>query len=101
MEHPMEEVSAREARDHMASILNHVAFGGKRYTLTRHGNGIAVIISMEEWQTLELLLQKQEDEEDIRDADAAMERVKKDEATISHKKLKRDLKKKSIAIKLK
>jgi len=48
MGHAMEEVSAREVRDHMASILNHVAFGGKRYTLTRNGQGIAVIISLEE-----------------------------------------------------
>lgn len=91
MEHTMEEVSARDARDHMASILNHVAFGGKRYTLTRHGNGIAVIISIEEWKAVERLLQKLEDEEDIRDADAAMERIKKGEATISHKELKREL----------
>lgn len=89
--HEMEEVSARDARDHLASILNHVAFGGKRYTLTRHGNGIAVIISVEEWKVIERLMQKLEDEEDIRDADEALERIKKGEPTISHKQLKQDL----------
>lgn len=91
MEHIMEEVSAREVRDHMASILNHVAYGGKRYTLTRHGQGIAVIISLEEWKSIEHLLQALEDEEDIRDADAAMKRIKKGEKTISHAELKREL----------
>ncbi len=87
----MQQVSAREARDHMASILNHVAFGGKRYTLTRHGQGVAVIISLEEWERAEHLLQKLEDEEDIRDADAVMKRIKKGEATLSHEELKKEL----------
>jgi prevent-host-death family protein len=91
MEHSMEKVSAREVRDHMASILNHVAYGGKRYTLTRHGQGVAVIISLEEWKAVERLLQKLEDEEDIRDADAAIERIKKGEKTLSHEELKREL----------
>lgn len=91
MEHEMEEVSAKEAREHMAKILNHVAFGGKRYTLTRHGQGIAVIISLEEWKAMEQMMQQFEDEEDIKDADAAMNRYKKGEKTISHEALKKQL----------
>lgn len=91
MEQNMEEVSAREARDHMASVLNHVAYGGKRYTLTRHGQGIAVIISLEEWKSVEHYLQRLEDEEDIRDADVAMKRIKKGEKTLSHDELKHEL----------
>lgn len=91
MEHAMEEISSKQARDHMAEILNHVVYQGKHYTLTRHGKGVAVIISLEEWKSVERLLEKLEDEEDIRDADAAMERIKKGEKTISHKQLKRDL----------
>lgn len=87
----MEEISARDARDHLAEILNHVAFGKKHYTLTRHGKGVAVIISIDEWKAAERMLQILEDEEDIRDADAAMDRIKKGEKTISHKDLKRDL----------
>lgn len=89
--HIMEKVSAREARDHMAFILNHVAYGGKRYTLTRHGQGVAVLISLEEWKSMERFLQKIEDEEDINDADAAMERIKKGEKTFTHAELKRKL----------
>lgn len=89
--HQMKRISAREAREHMALILNHVAFGDRRYTLTRHGKDVAVIISTEEWENIERLLQKLEDEEDIRDADTAMERIKKGEPTISHEDLKRKI----------
>ena len=91
MYHTGKEISVREARDHMSSILNHVAFGGERYTLTRHGREIAVILSIKEWRAIEQLLQKLEDEEDIRDADAAMERIMKGEPTISHEEVMRKL----------
>ena len=91
MEHAMKAISSKEAREQMAEILNQVVYKGKHYTLTRHGKGVAVIISLEEWNALERLMEKLEDEEDIRDADAAMERRKKGEKTISHKKLKREL----------
>jgi prevent-host-death family protein len=91
MYHTGKEISVREARDHMSSILNHVAFGGKRYTLTRHGRGIAVIVSIEEWQAIEQLLQKAEDEEDIRDAEAALERVEQGGPIIPHEEVMRKL----------
>lgn len=74
----METISCKEARDHMAEVVNRVAYGHKRYALTRHGNEVAVLISFDEWQAIEKILQKLEDEEDIRDAEAAMERIKKD-----------------------
>ena len=91
MRQRMERISAKDARDHMAAILNHVFFGGKHYTLTRHGKDVAVIISLEEWKAAENLLQQLEDEEDIRDADAAMQRVKKGEKTITHQDMKNEL----------
>lgn len=85
----LEEVSSKDVRDHMASILNHVAFGGKRYMLTRHGYGVAVMISVKEWEVLESILQKLEDEEDVRDADNALKRIRKGEPTLSHEEVKR------------
>lgn len=87
----MEEVSSKQARENLAEILNQVAYKGKHYTFTKHGKGVAVLISLEEWRAVERLLEKLEDEEDIRDADAAMGRIKKGERTISHDKMKRDL----------
>ena len=91
MYHTGKEISVGEARDHMSSILNHVAFGGERYTLTRHGREIAVILSIKEWRAIEQLLQKLEDEEDIRDAEAALERVRQGEPIIPFEEVKRKL----------
>lgn len=67
----MKNISAKEARDHLSEVINQVSYGGEKFTLTRHGNGVAVIISLKEWETIEQILQKLENEEDIRDADAA------------------------------
>jgi prevent-host-death family protein len=87
----MEKISLKKAREQMAEIVNKVAYGNKHYTLTKHGKGIAVIISLDEWKAVERLLELFEDEEDIRDADAAFERIKRGEPTISHEKMKKEL----------
>lgn len=86
----MDTISSKDARDHMGELLNEVAYGHKRYYITRHGNEIAVLISKEEWVLIMKYLEQKEMEEDIRDADIAMKRVEK-EGTISHKELKRKL----------
>jgi len=65
----MESISTKNARDHLSDVLNKVAYTGERYTLTRHGQGVAVLISLDEWNAIEALLSKLEDEEDIKDAD--------------------------------
>jgi prevent-host-death family protein len=91
MSNAMEEISSKDARNQMSEILSHVAFQGKHYLLTRNGKGMAVIISLEEWKAYEQLLQKQEDEEDIRDADAAMEYINNGGKTISHEQMKKEL----------
>ena len=92
MGYAMEEISSKEARDNMSEILNCVAYQGKHYTLTRHGKGEAVLISMDEWKAVEKILQKQEDEEDIRDAEAAMRRIESGESkTIPQEEMKRRL----------
>lgn len=92
MEYPMEEISSKDAREQMSDIINHVAFQGKHYTLTRNGKGMAVIISLNEWKAVEKLLQKLEDEEDIRDAEAVMKRIESgEEKTISHEEMKHRL----------
>ena len=92
MGYAMEEVSARAARDNMSEILNRVAYQGAHFLLTRHGKGEAVIISITEWKAVEKLLQKLEDEEDIRDAEAVMKRIESGETKIiSQKEMKRRL----------
>jgi prevent-host-death family protein len=68
----------------MAEIRNQVTYQGKHYTLTCHGKGVAVIISLEEWKAYKKIIEKLELNQDIKDADAALEKIKKGEKTISH-----------------
>ena len=86
----METVSSKEIRDNLSDILNKVAYSGQKYTLTRSGKNMAVIVSMEEWKVVERILQKIEDEEDIRDADEAHVRYMK-AGGVSLEQAKREL----------
>jgi prevent-host-death family protein len=90
MEGSMETISSKEIRKNLSDILNKIAFKGVKYTLTRSGKNMAVIVSMEEWDEIEKILRKLEDEEDIKDADDAHARYSK-EGGISIKKMREDL----------
>ena len=88
----MNEIPAKDARDNLSDILNRVVYQGARFLVTRHGKGEAVIISAEEWKKIEKQLQKLEDDEDIRDAQATMQDIESGkEKTISHDEMKRKL----------
>jgi prevent-host-death family protein len=50
-----------EAREHFATIINQVAFGGERVRLTRHGKAVAAVVPIEDVEFLEDL----EDEIDV------------------------------------
>lgn len=71
----METVSCREIKDHMAEILNKVAYNHKRYKIARHNKEMAIIISVEEWEAIEKILQKLEDEEDVCEAEIALKEI--------------------------
>jgi prevent-host-death family protein len=61
-------VSITKIRDNLADALNRVAYGGERVILERRGKGVAVLVSMEDFQ----LLQELEDQSDIRAARKAL-----------------------------
>ena len=61
-------VSTAEARKRLAEIGNKVAYGKKPVVLTRRGEKIAALISMEELELLQLI----EDYIDIEDARKAL-----------------------------
>ena len=61
-------VSTAEARKKFADIVNQVAYGKEPVVLTRRGQGIAALVSMEEFE----LLQQIEDFIDIEDAKKAL-----------------------------
>ena len=86
----MDTISCKEMRDHMAEVINRVAYGHKRYTLIRHKEPVAVLLSFKEWKPIEALLEKQEDAEDIRDADEAHKRYLK-EGGVPIKEVKKEL----------
>ena len=62
-------VTTVEARKRLAEIVNKVAYGKKPIVLTRRGEDIAALISMEELELLQLI----EDYIDIEDAKKALE----------------------------
>ena len=86
----METISTKKARDHLSEVINKVAYAGERYKLTRHGHGVAVLISLDEWNMIATLLQKMEDEEDIKDADIAYASYLK-EGGVPFSKVKKEL----------
>ncbi|MFV0339010.1 MAG: type II toxin-antitoxin system Phd/YefM family antitoxin [Parachlamydiaceae bacterium] len=84
----METVSCREIKDHMAEILNRVAYNHKRYKIARHNKEVAIIISIDEWQAIENLLLKIENEEDIAEAKKAIKEIE-EHGSISLEEMKR------------
>ncbi len=62
-------VSTAEARKRLAEIVNKVAYGKESIILTRRGEQIAALISMEELELLQLI----EDYSDIQEAKKALE----------------------------
>ena len=64
----MTTVTTAEARKNLAEIVNKVAYGKEPVVLTRRGEEIAALISMEELELLQLL----EDHIDIEDAKKAL-----------------------------
>ena len=51
----MGKVAAREFRNEVSDVLNRVAYGGERVVITRRGKGVAVLVSVEDAETLEEL----------------------------------------------
>ena len=62
-------ITTTDARKNFADIVNSVAYGKEPVILTRRGQEIAALVSMEELQ----LLQKIEDHIDIEDARKALD----------------------------
>ena len=62
-------VSTAEARKKLSEIVNKVAYGKEPIVLTRRGEEIAALISMEELEFLQLI----EERIDIEDAKKALE----------------------------
>jgi len=70
----MTTLSIAEARNGLADAINRVSYGGERVIFSRRGKAIAALVSCEDLT----LLQKLEDEEDIRTARKALREYEHD-----------------------
>ena len=77
-------ISTADARKKFANIVNRVAFGKEAFVLTRHGQALAALVSVEDL----MLLQEMEDRIDVNDA---MKARAESEETIPWKDLKMEL----------
>jgi len=60
----MTTISAEEARNQLADILNKAAYGHERTIVTRRGKRIAAIVSIDDLELLEAVLEELEDRAD-------------------------------------
>jgi prevent-host-death family protein len=74
----MTRVSVAEARKDLAGIINRASYAHERTVITRHETDVAAVISIDELRLLDALIEKWEDEEDIRDANEALLEARED-----------------------
>ena len=70
-------------RETMADPINRVLYQGERIVLERHGKGVAVVVSMDDLQTLEAL-------EDAADVKAA-KKARKEKGEVSLETIKAEM----------
>ena len=80
----LNKISVADARKKFANIINRVAYGKESFVLTRRGEALAAIVSMEDLK----LLQEIEEQMDIEDAWKAR---KEPGESISWEKLREEL----------
>lgn len=69
----MTKLAASQARDSFSDTLNRVAYRGERIVLRRRGRDLAAIVPLEDLK----LIQKTEDEIDVRGAKKALAEMKR------------------------
>ncbi len=82
----MDSVSTTEARGNLAEVINRVAYAKDRVRITRRGKQVAAVVPIEDLE----LLERMEDEIDIREAEKALADARK-HGTIPWEEVKRDL----------
>ena len=78
-------MNSTDARERMADVLNRVAYAKDRVRITRHGKAVAAVVPIEDLELIERL----EDEIDIREAEKALREARK-KGTIPLKKIREE-----------
>jgi prevent-host-death family protein len=76
----LNEITAGEARKEFSTLLSQVAFGRMRFSITRHSTPHAVMISPDEFNLFELLLDRFGDQIDSEEIPAVMEEAEREGA---------------------
>ena len=58
-------VTSEEVRDGLGELINRVAYGGERVMVTRRGKPVAALVSLEDLEFMEKVLDALEDEIDL------------------------------------
>lgn len=82
----MSNISTKEAREQLSTVISRAAFTKERVILTRHGKAIAAVVPIEDVELLERL----ESRIDLEEARAALADVKK-KGTVSWEDIKAEL----------
>lgn len=82
----MANISTREARGQLSTVVSRAAFAKERIILTRRGKAVAAVVPIEDLEFLEHL----EERIDLEDARTALADVKK-KGTVSWSKIKAEL----------
>ena len=69
----MKFLSSAEARKNFADTLNRVAYGSEHIAIKRSGNELVYLISAQDYELFQQLLQQTEDTEDIKIAESRIE----------------------------
>ncbi len=74
----MNRMTVAQARASFADTLNRATYARERTIITRHDEDIAAIISVEELQFLDALVERYEDDSDVADARSALMEARED-----------------------
>ena len=75
----MKFLSSAEARKNFADTLNRVAYGSEHIAIKRSGNELVYLISAQDYELFQQLLQQTEDAEDMKIAES---RIKDPQETV-------------------
>ena len=75
-------ITASEARDEFAEVINRVAYGGERVVIRRREKELAAVIPMEDLRLLERLIEQEEDRKDAEEAEGIMAAIERGEEEV-------------------
>ena len=75
-------ITASEARDEFAEVINRVAYGGERVVIRRREKELAAVIPMEDLRLLERLIEREDDRIDAEEAEEIMAAIERGEEEV-------------------